>query len=264
MSNNINPWLKYNELNFQELSSFCFTKCSKKHSNKKDESFPYSSKYLLSSLQKMKHFNNTRTFSLSPLLLLLQAPSKVFVEQVFVRVYQTRFDGFNRDFVESVAEQLQQNQQPNYQVAIEQLLSAVLFVIQYCVYHQLNTPEQILSSELFTDNDPAFTSHDKLKQLVAGTVLKFHSVWKEQALNTQIGLPKLVDMKWRVDLSTASNLIQKMAAPSVVIQLNVQNPAVSTGVMPKTEQINFEMDKETLSTMLKGLSKIRDQLASIK
>ncbi|EFC44468.1 hypothetical protein NAEGRDRAFT_5651, partial [Naegleria gruberi] len=77
-------------------------------------------------------------------------------------------------------------------------------------------------------------------------------------------LPKLVDMKWRVDLSTASNVIQKMSAPSVVIQLNVQNPSKVVGVMPKTEQVNFEMDKETLSTMLKGLSKIRDQLASIK
>ena len=83
-------------------------------------------------------------------------------------------------------------------------------------------------------------------------------------MNTQIGLPKLVDMKWRVDLSTASNVIQKMSAPGVVIQLNVQNPSRVVGVMPKTEQVNFEMDKETLSTMLKGLSKIRDQLASIK
>ena len=212
----------------------------------------------------MRHFNNTRTIKLTPLLLLLQAPSKVFVEQVFVRVYQTRFDGFNSDFVESVAEQLQQNQQVNYHDVIEELLSTVLHVIQYCVYHQLNTPEAILTSELFTDNDTSFTSHDNLKKLVAGTILKFYDVWKEQAINTQIGLPKLVDMKWRVDLSTASNVIQKMSAPSVVIQLNVQNPSKVVGVMPKTEQVNFEMDKETLSTMLKGLSKIRDQLASIK
>ena len=211
-----------------------------------------------------QQFNNTRTINLAPLLLLLQAPSKVFVEQVFVRTYQTRFDGFNFDFVESIADQLQQSQQANYHLIIEELLSSVLHVIQYCVYYQYNSIEQILASELFTNNDSSFTSHDQLKRLVAGTVVKFHDVWKEQALNTQISLPKLVDMKWRVDLSTASNLIQKMSAPSVVIQLNVQNPSTMKGTMSKTEQINFEMDRETLSTMLKGLTKIKDQLSSIK
>jgi hypothetical protein len=34
--------------------------------------------------------------------------------------------------------------------------------------------------------------------------------------------------------------------------------------MPGTRDVQFELDKETLATMLDGLGKIRDQLAGLK
>jgi hypothetical protein len=34
--------------------------------------------------------------------------------------------------------------------------------------------------------------------------------------------------------------------------------------MGKTETVNFELNAETLETMLKGMTKIKDQLASIQ
>jgi hypothetical protein len=45
--------------------------------------------------------------------------------------------------------------------------------------------------------------------------------------------------------------------------VQVQEPACKQGVMPGTSAVQFELSKPALSTMLDGLSKIRDQLSSI-
>ncbi|KAL9644163.1 hypothetical protein ABK040_005627 [Willaertia magna] len=209
----------------------------------------------------MRHFNNTNTRSLESVNLLAKAPSRGFVEQVFLRVYQQRFDGFNNEFIELVAEQLQANDQL---IIIEELLNTILYIIQYCVYYNFHEANQILESELFKSSSNNDENFIKLKQLMASTVEKYIDLWREQGINTQISLPKLIDMKWRVDISTASHVITKMSAPSVVVQLNVQHPSGTKQLMGPTQQVNFEMNRETLSTMLKGFGKIRDQLASIK
>jgi hypothetical protein len=54
-----------------------------------------------------------------------------------------------------------------------------------------------------------------------------------------------------------------MAAPTVNVQLLVQNPPQKKGTMGNTETVNFELNAETLETMLKGMIKIKDQLSSI-
>jgi len=45
--------------------------------------------------------------------------------------------------------------------------------------------------------------------------------------------------------------------------VQVQEPLAQVDVLAPTKSITFEMNKETLETMLDGLGKIRDQLASI-
>jgi hypothetical protein len=67
-----------------------------------------------------------------------------------------------------------------------------------------------------------------------------------------------------VDIKTASHVSTRMAAPTVNVQLLVQNQPKNKGVMGKTETVNFELNAETLETMLKGMTKIKDQLASIQ
>ncbi len=44
----------------------------------------------------------------------------------------------------------------------------------------------------------------------------------------------------------------------------IQNNPSAQGIMPGVDTLQFEMSREALSTMLDGLTKIRDQLGSIK
>jgi hypothetical protein len=43
----------------------------------------------------------------------------------------------------------------------------------------------------------------------------------------------------------------------------IQEAPTHADVLPSSRSVSFEMNKETLETMLDGLGKIRDQLASI-
>lgn len=71
-------------------------------------------------------------------------------------------------------------------------------------------------------------------------------------------------MKWRIDIKTSSNVVSRLGTSNVILQIKSQQTSEKKGEMGKIENIDFELNKETLETMLKGLSKIRDQLASIK
>jgi hypothetical protein len=92
---------------------------------------------------------------------------------------------------------------------------------------------------------------------------------------------------WRVDMKTSSNHLSRMAVPTVIVEMKVrwlqergagrpargaraedraqlQETAARVDRMPGTRDVQFELDKETLATMLDGLGKIRDQLAGLK
>lgn len=79
----------------------------------------------------------------------------------------------------------------------------------------------------------------------------------------QISLPRLVETDWRVDVKTSSDRVARMSAPAVLVELTVQQPPERADIMPPTRHVAFEMNKETLDTMLDGLRRIRDQLASV-
>jgi hypothetical protein len=51
---------------------------------------------------------------------------------------------------------------------------------------------------------------------------------------------------------------------NLIVQMDVQKSSEKKGIMKPMETITFEMNKETLEIMLKGLGKIRDQLSSMK
>lgn len=87
---------------------------------------------------------------------------------------------------------------------------------------------------------------------------------KLKNLILKVSLPKLVEAKWRIDIKTSSNVVSRLGSSNVILQIKSQQTPQKKGEMGKIENIDFELNKETLETMLKGLSKIRDQLASIK
>ena len=81
-------------------------------------------------------------------------------------------------------------------------------------------------------------------------------------------LPRFEGIDWRVDVRSASDTVSRMSVPTVLVQMRVQNSY--NGAVPPAEGqavaqrlVTFELNKETLATMLDGLVFVRDQLASI-
>ncbi|GFR61831.1 COMM domain-containing protein 9-like [Elysia marginata] len=78
-----------------------------------------------------------------------------------------------------------------------------------------------------------------------------------------VSLPKLVDFDWRVDTKTSSDCVARMSVPTCILNLQIEPRALQVNQTPQAETVNVELSKETLDTMLDGLGKIRDQLASV-
>jgi hypothetical protein len=82
--------------------------------------------------------------SVQGLIYFAGAQSKTFVEQVFVRVYQTRLDGINDSLLESVAGQLTIDKTKS-----SDLLQSVLHISKQAVYYNCEAPETV-QLHLFT------------------------------------------------------------------------------------------------------------------
>ncbi|XP_059177644.1 COMM domain-containing protein 9-like [Physella acuta] len=79
----------------------------------------------------------------------------------------------------------------------------------------------------------------------------------------KLSLPKLLDFDWRVDIKTSSDAVARMSVPTCILNFQIQENKTDVKETAQTENINVELSKETLDTMLDGLGKIRDQLASV-
>lgn len=203
------------------------------------------------------------TTDIKPLFYISRAPSKKFIDQVFIRLYQTRNDGILPSFVSGVAQQLKHEDIPNETEHVENtkvMLQSILYVIRQAVYHQVSNEQQVLQ-QIFANTAQ---EDAQLKQYIAQVLVNNVPMWSEQAAETQVSLPKLIDMKWRVDIKSASHVISQMQQPCVMVHLETQQLPAKKGFMQPTASVDFEMNKETLEVMLKGLGKIRDQLSSIK
>ena len=122
--------------------------------------------------------------------------------------------------------------------------------------YESRTPQEVVA---MLPND----LHDKLKVLIA-KIINYHlPEWRESAIQTQPSLPKLREMDWRVDLTTASDQMMRMNVPSVVVQLKVEGARTHVDQPDNTQNITFELNRESLETILEGLGQIRDQLSTI-
>ncbi|KFZ60204.1 COMM domain-containing protein 9, partial [Antrostomus carolinensis] len=137
-----------------------------------------------------------------------------------------------------------------------QLVSALHNLTRHVVYRGLTRAEDILS--LFPEN-----FHQNLKNLLTKIILENISAWRNEAQASQISLPRLVDLDWRVDIKTSSDSISRMAVPTCLLQLQIQEDVALCGNSPVVSALTVELSKETLDTMLEGLGRIRDQLSAV-
>ncbi|KAK2834609.1 hypothetical protein Q7C36_015310 [Tachysurus vachellii] len=184
----------------------------------------------------------------SSLNLLLKAPSKDVVRQICTDSFTTRVHE-SQSVIDSTARALSVSSTEAMQV-----LAAFHTLSHHVVFHNFTAPEQIQS--LF----PA-TFHSNLKNLITKILLEQSATWRNEALSSQISLPQLEDLEWRVDMKMASDSVSRMAVPTCILHMKIQDGG---SVSSKSKSsVTVELSKETLDTMLDGLGRIRDQLSAV-
>uniref|UniRef100_A0A8C2RPJ6 COMM domain-containing protein n=1 Tax=Capra hircus TaxID=9925 RepID=A0A8C2RPJ6_CAPHI len=116
----------------------------------------------------------------------------------------------------------------------EQLLQALHRLTRLAVFHDLSSAEAILA--LFPEN-----FHQNLKNLLTKIILEHISAWRAEAQASQISLPRLVDLDWRVDIKTSSDSISRMAVPTCLLQMKGRTsherpPLLRAQLVPSSSQ----------------------------
>uniref|UniRef100_A0A8C7QBY2 COMM domain-containing protein n=2 Tax=Oncorhynchus TaxID=8016 RepID=A0A8C7QBY2_ONCMY len=140
-------------------------------------------------------------------------------------------------------------------IEAKELIAALHTLSHHILFHNLTAPEQILV--LFPKS-----FHPSLKILITKIMLEHSPTWRNEALSNQISLPHLVEMDWRVDMKTASDSVSRMAVPTCLVHMKVEDSSCLRG-SGALSSVTVELSKETLDTMLDGLGRIRDQLSVV-
>ncbi|XP_013878447.1 COMM domain-containing protein 9 [Austrofundulus limnaeus] len=183
----------------------------------------------------------------SNLELLLKAPSKDAVRDVCV---QSHRDASSRWLIENTAATFSISA-----AEAAQLVRSLHLLSHHVVFQNLTSPEQILA--VFPES-----FHSSLKNLITKILLKTSPAWRTEALSNQISLPQLKDLNWRVDLVSGSDSLSRVAVPTCLVQLKVEDPCPPAGGDP-VSTVTVELSRESLDTMLDGLGRIRDQLSVV-
>ncbi|XP_067902921.1 COMM domain-containing protein 9 [Heterodontus francisci] len=182
--------------------------------------------------------------------LLLKAPSKDVVRQLCQECFS--FSATNSvSLVDSTVKSLSVTPEE-----AKQLICSLHSFTRQVAFQGLTSAEEILP--LFPDN-----FHQNLKNLLTKIILENIAAWRNEALANQISLPHLIDMDWRVDIKTSSDNINRMAVPTCLLQMKIQDDISVCRDGPIISTVSLELSKEKLDTMLDGLGRIRDQLSAV-
>ncbi|XP_014770278.1 COMM domain-containing protein 9 isoform X1 [Octopus bimaculoides] len=193
----------------------------------------------------------TTNLHFEDLKILLQCPSKDIVIKICNDIM--KFSGLGSPEPQlkliGCSLKIDKKQSENLYIALNLLLKKAIFA-------DTQNPEVL--RKLFPAN-----FHNNLKELLVKIIIDNYSKWREASIKNQVSLPHLVDFDWRVDLKAASNTISRMSVPTCLVQFEMQDAGNRSGTAAPVRYANVELSKETLNTMLDGLSKIRDQLSSV-
>ncbi|XP_029438828.1 COMM domain-containing protein 9-like isoform X3 [Rhinatrema bivittatum] len=184
------------------------------------------------------------------LQILLKASSKDVIKQLCCECFSSTAVGSGK-LIDSTSSSLSATPEE-----AERLICSLHKLTRHVVFKCFTSAEDILP--LFPEN-----FHQSLKKLLTKIILENLPVWRSEAELSQISLPRLVDMDWRVDIKTSSDSIGRMAIPTCLLQMKIQEDAGLCGDEPVISAVTMELSKETLDTMLDGLGRIRDQLSAI-
>ncbi|XP_019729501.1 COMM domain-containing protein 9 [Hippocampus comes] len=182
-----------------------------------------------------EHFDN--------LQLLLKAPSKEFVKEMCMQSH----GGLSVRLTQNAATALAI---PEAQAA--QLGRSLRTLSTHVVFHNLSSTEEVI--QIFPES-----FHSSLKNLLTKILLDNSNAWKTDAVGSQISLPQLKAVDWRVDLVSSSDALSRMCVPTCLVHLKTEDVGGEDCVSGAT----VELSRESLDTMLDGLGRIRDQLSVV-
>jgi len=134
------------------------------------------------------------------------------------------------------------------------LLTAVRDVITEALYYNM-TAEEI---EKFLSGVT-----DSIKAVIVKILTHYMPSWREAVLHSQVSMPRLKTIDWRIDIKSSSNEMSRMSVPTVIVNLEVEQNPTKIGEAPKMRNIDFELSSEALAVMLEGLGQIKKQLDAI-
>lgn len=93
-------------------------------------------------------------------------------------------------------------------------MESLVTVVHAALFECLTDPKAVY--DLFPEN-----FHKNLRELISKIIAENMPLWRTNAINQQVSLPKLIDFDWRVDVKTSSSVISRMSMPTCIIQLQV-------------------------------------------
>eukprot|EP01095_Lingulamoeba_sp_RSL-Kostka_P005423 TRINITY_DN16762_c0_g1_i1.p1 TRINITY_DN16762_c0_g1~~TRINITY_DN16762_c0_g1_i1.p1 ORF type:complete len:195 (+),score=59.64 TRINITY_DN16762_c0_g1_i1:59-643(+) len=178
------------------------------------------------------------------LQVLLSAKNKQQINEYFLESFNTRNDNeISEDFINKVIEEIEVDEE-----RATAMISSCQQYIRLILYHGI---EKVLFSDDF---------NVKLKKLVVNIVGHHLPSWRKSVIDSQPHLPYLEEINWRIDMKTASDLISSIQIPSCIVSLKVRD---DNDQQNPVHNVQFELSKETLSTVLDGLGNIRNQLSAL-
>ena len=185
---------------------------------------------------------------------LLKATSKAQVEKCLSLVFVSRFE---TTAAADCAEAFGGILSIEDRAECEALRAALL----ECVQVSLASGSVDALAELFLEKGGDVDG--KLRSLVGKIVEARLAGWREASSMNRVSLPRLIDHNWALNMQRSSSQAAAINAPSVLVQLKVEEQATRVGEMPKVSNVDFELSREALATMLDGLTKIKEQLSAM-
>jgi len=190
---------------------------------------------------------------------LLKASSKKVVDQIFVEIFKNRVGEIPMLIKDSLMSALLLNE-----AQVIELVESIRYLEKVALYEN--------SSNLDSFFPASF--HKDLKGLILQIIGSHLSLWRQDCIDSLVSLPKLQSIDWRIDIKRASETMTNMSIPTVLVQLELEDNLNSKVFSIKTEKLEnrndskrsviFELNKQTLETMIDGLGKIKEQLATLK
>ncbi|XP_050221164.1 uncharacterized protein LOC126671435 [Mercurialis annua] len=176
--------------------------------------------------------------------LLVRANSKESVEYILQALWRTRKTGLDAADRRVISQMLELQNDSD----LDPLLVCLRMLIRRCVNDNINKDE---IQKLFPDE-----VLPELQRLLTILLQKFQKEWRDDVFKDQVTFPRLKAMTWNMANQDAA----EVSEPVAVISLKLQNDAPSqSGEL----EVKFQLAKETLETMVKSMTCIRDQLADI-